>query len=288
MIQIFKMAFRDLGRNRRRSFFSALALGLGMAILLLMASVFTGELRGSTESSIKLSSGHIQVRAETYKDNKTSLAWKDLLEDPYQLASQIAEMLQAGKWMFDQAYRVLMREQDWEPVADPLYDRDKQINLAEQRIRERIVTHLSVGNQADLAACLALMSIVKDAERIGDYCKNIFEVGRFYRNPYKHDEYSQPLRDIQHQVLDMFDPTREAFVNSDDDLAEQVVDTKNGLSKQCDMVTTQLLQKHDNLQADEAVAHVLLARHYKRVAGHLANIATSVISPLPMLDFQKR
>ena len=92
MIQLFKMAFRDLGRNRRRSFFSALALGLGLAILLLMASVFTGELRGSTESSIKLSSGHIQVRAETYKDNKTSLAWKDLLEDPYQLASQIASL----------------------------------------------------------------------------------------------------------------------------------------------------------------------------------------------------
>lgn len=92
MIQLFKMAFRDLGRNRRRSFFSALALGLGLAILLLMAAMFTGELRGSTESSIRLSSGHLQVRAETYDENKTSLAWKDLVEDPQQVADQVASL----------------------------------------------------------------------------------------------------------------------------------------------------------------------------------------------------
>jgi ABC-type lipoprotein release transport system permease subunit len=92
MIQLIKMAYRDLGRNRRRSFFSALALALGLSILLLMASVFTGELRGSTESSIKLSSGHLQVRANTYEDGKTSLAWKDLIEDPDQLAGQIAAL----------------------------------------------------------------------------------------------------------------------------------------------------------------------------------------------------
>ena len=92
MIQLYKMALRDLGRNRRRSFFSALALALGLAILLFMASVFTGELRGSTESSIKLSSGHLQVRAETYEEDNTSLAWKDLLEDPQQIAAKIDAM----------------------------------------------------------------------------------------------------------------------------------------------------------------------------------------------------
>ena len=41
------MAYRDLGRNRRRSFFSALALGIGLALLLLMAAVVAGEMRGS-------------------------------------------------------------------------------------------------------------------------------------------------------------------------------------------------------------------------------------------------
>ena len=92
MIQLFKMAFRDLGRNRRRSFFSALALAMGLALLLLMAAVINGEMRGALESSIKLQSGHLQVRAESYDENKTSLAWEDLIENPQALAAQIAAL----------------------------------------------------------------------------------------------------------------------------------------------------------------------------------------------------
>ena len=50
MTQLFKMAFRDLLRNRRRSFFSSLALGMGLALLLLMAAVMSGEMHGSHET----------------------------------------------------------------------------------------------------------------------------------------------------------------------------------------------------------------------------------------------
>ena len=92
MIQIFKMAFRELGRNRRRSFFSALALAIVLALLLLMAGVIAGELRQSMDASIKLQSGHLQVRAKTYDENKTSLAWEDLVDNPSQAVAQIASL----------------------------------------------------------------------------------------------------------------------------------------------------------------------------------------------------
>ena len=92
MIQLFRMAWRDLGRNRRRSLFSALALGMGLALLLLMAAVIEGELRGSMVSTIRLVSGHLQVRAESYDEDKTSLAWEDLIENPDQVAAQIAAL----------------------------------------------------------------------------------------------------------------------------------------------------------------------------------------------------
>ena len=94
MIQLLKMAYRDLGRNRRRSFFSALALGMGLALLLLMAAVVEGEMRGSLESTIRLESGHLQVRAATYDEVKTSLAWDDLIENPSGVAAQIAALAQ--------------------------------------------------------------------------------------------------------------------------------------------------------------------------------------------------
>ena len=59
MIQLYKMAFRELGRNRRRAFFSSLALAIGMALLLMMAGIIAGELHDSMDTSIRLQSGHL-------------------------------------------------------------------------------------------------------------------------------------------------------------------------------------------------------------------------------------
>ena len=94
MGQLFKMAFRDLGRNRRRTFFSALAVGVGLALLILMSSVVEGEMGGAIEDAIRLQSGHIQIRAATYDENKSSLKWDDLVADPDQIASQIGQFPQ--------------------------------------------------------------------------------------------------------------------------------------------------------------------------------------------------
>ncbi len=92
MLQLYKMAFRDLGRNRRRSFLSALALAIGLALLLLMAAVIAGEFKASLDSSIKLQSGDLQVRASSYNEDKAGLAWKDLIANPDQVAAQIASL----------------------------------------------------------------------------------------------------------------------------------------------------------------------------------------------------
>ena len=94
MMQILKMAFRDLGRNRRRTFFSALAVSVGLAILILMASVIEGEMGTAIQRAILLQSGHIQVWAASYDENKSSLKWEDLVLNPDQVAAQIAALPQ--------------------------------------------------------------------------------------------------------------------------------------------------------------------------------------------------
>ncbi len=96
MNQLFKMAFRDLGRNRRRTLFSALAVGVALMLLVLMASVINGEVGGAVETAIHLQSGHIQVRSATYEENKNSLKWEDLVANPDQIASQIAALPQVA------------------------------------------------------------------------------------------------------------------------------------------------------------------------------------------------
>ena len=42
-----------------------------------------------------------------------------------------------------------------------------------------------------------------------------------------------------------------------------------------------------SIETHEAVAYSLLARHYKRVSSHLANVATAVLGRIEDLDFRR-
>jgi ABC-type lipoprotein release transport system permease subunit len=94
MNQLLKMAFRDLGRNKRRSILSALAVSIATTLLIFMASVVRGEFRGALQNGIRLQTGHLQIRAASYEENKVSLAWEDLVENPAQLADQLKALPQ--------------------------------------------------------------------------------------------------------------------------------------------------------------------------------------------------
>ena len=94
MTQLFKLAYRNLGRNRTRSLLSALAVGVGMSLLLLMVSVLEGEMRGALQNTIKLQSGHLQIRPASYDENKISLKWEDLITDPDQVVEKVKSLSQ--------------------------------------------------------------------------------------------------------------------------------------------------------------------------------------------------
>ena len=94
MIQLLKMAIRNLGRNRRRSLLSALAVAVGMALLLLIAAVLNGEMEGALQNSIQLQSGHLQIRAASYEESKVSLDWKYLVANPGQVIEQLKSIPQ--------------------------------------------------------------------------------------------------------------------------------------------------------------------------------------------------
>ena len=94
MAQAFKLAFRNLGRNKSRSLLSALAVAVGMALLLLMVSVLEGEMTGALQNTIRLQSGHLQIRPASFDEGKISLKWEDLIENPDQVAQQIKSLPQ--------------------------------------------------------------------------------------------------------------------------------------------------------------------------------------------------
>ena len=55
------------------------------------------------------------------------------------------------------------------------------------------------------------------------------------------------------------------------------------LQKRCDKIVDELLSGKKNVE--NCVAVVLLARYFKRIMAHLANIASSVVMPVNKLDY---
>ncbi len=94
MMNYFKLAYRNLGRHRRRSILSGLALAMGTALLMFIAAFFQGEMRSAMETTLRLNSGHLQVLAADYDPDKLSVAWKYLIEKPEQVAAQIETLEQ--------------------------------------------------------------------------------------------------------------------------------------------------------------------------------------------------
>jgi ABC-type lipoprotein release transport system permease subunit len=54
----------------------------------MMNSLVAGVMEESLQTSIRLQTGHVQVRAESYSEEKVSLKWEDLLQDAETVAAQ--------------------------------------------------------------------------------------------------------------------------------------------------------------------------------------------------------
>jgi ABC-type lipoprotein release transport system permease subunit len=89
MRQLVKIAYRDLVRNRRRSLLTLVAIAVGVSLLVFMSGFIQGAITDSIENNIRLQTGHLKIRAASYDEDKVSLAWEDLLNNPEELAAQV-------------------------------------------------------------------------------------------------------------------------------------------------------------------------------------------------------
>ena len=94
MNYMLKISLRNLGRNRRRTALSAIAIAVGTALLLFMSATIRGEMRGALDLNINLRTGHLQVHTKNYQDERMSLKHADMIEAPMAIASQIEEIAQ--------------------------------------------------------------------------------------------------------------------------------------------------------------------------------------------------
>jgi phosphate uptake regulator len=205
---------------------------------------------------------------------------KDFLSHVFE---EFKGMLDDTEIMFRSVCGRLLENIEEPGMKQKIYDIDKKVNSLQKDIRKRVVEHLSLQPTVDVAACLVLMSVVKDAERLGDYCKNLYEVTELLAKPVDRELFTKYFDGIEKDILTMFDLTEKAFIEADEEKARLTWDYKTRLTKDCNRIVTELAKC--DLSVNEAVCFVLVARYFKRLIAHLVNIATSVILPLSDLDY---
>jgi len=201
-----------------------------------------------------------------------------------ELVEMLVEMLELSSRMFDYTMGVVV---NGEPDSDPndkIFGRDKRINELMRKIRRRVIARLSVGGQrGEVPTALIFFNAVKDAERIGDYIKNLHEILEMMPADPDRALYQQWLLEPSTKVAELLELTRQAFSESDDDTAAEVIAATRRLSRSCEKGIREIAD--DNLGTHDAVSLVLALRFIKRISSHLSNIATTVVMPVDLLDF---
>ncbi|MDD3297253.1 MAG: PhoU domain-containing protein [Candidatus Omnitrophica bacterium] len=205
---------------------------------------------------------------------------KDFLS---KVLEEFKNMLDDSQAMFNSVCSKLIDSKEEPHLKERIYTIDKKVNDLQKNIRKRVIEHLSIQPSVDVTTCLLLMSVVKDAERLGDYAKNLLEVSGLLEKPVNKDTYMGLFNGIEQEISDLFKQTKEAFIESDESKAAKSWEYQKEIKQRCDEIIRKLARS--SLSVNEAVCFTLTARYFKRIASHLTNIATSVILPLTELDY---
>jgi phosphate uptake regulator len=197
-------------------------------------------------------------------------------------------MLDSSEEMLDSAFKTLTDPSVTIDIENNIYRKDQSINFKERDIRKQILVHLSTNPSSNISAYLALISISKDAERLGDYIKNLFELKGYLSDTsdYNSQIFVKLFEEDGMRLKGLFKKVSVAFRNSDRVLAMEAVRVGREIGKKCE-ATIQATLKSD-YSVREAVVLALGARYMKRIALHLANIASSIANPMADIDYISR
>jgi len=199
------------------------------------------------------------------------------------VVEEFCGMLRDDAYILSSAWAVMRGERSVEAAKQPLYEKDRSVNSQEQEIRRRLLEHLSINPGQDVSGCLILMSLVKDAERIGDYAKNIFDLRVILEKDAGDMRHFNRLCAIEEKLAKHLQQLAEGFGTGNGELAKTVLDSYAPLKEECSKILFDLFR--EDLPTQEAVATALLSRFLKRINSHTCNIASGLVYPLDKIDF---
>lgn len=191
---------------------------------------------------------------------------------------EINTMMQTGHQMFSAATAHLLEN---EVLEEDLEAMDRTINNGEQQIRRAVFEHLAIQPEQDLTFSLNLVSIVNEVERIGDLAKSIAKISQLARGP-RLGARVMPLREFRNQILQMFADLHVGFFDSNEEISQGLLTHHQALKPKITAYIENLAADSE-LTGNEGVVYALTARMLSRTSSHIANIASTVISPIDQI-----
>ena len=197
-------------------------------------------------------------------------------------------MMEFDYKMYDAARRTL-RESDTDELPFDVRKTDRKINKFERQVRRQVITHLTISGTQNLAPGLALVSIVIDVERIGDYTKNIVGLAALHKHRLHGGAYEQVLQEIEAVNEESFTKVIRILKTQDKRAAREVMQLEEDTAKKAESINNDLVRGVDKtLSTADAVTVSMYARFLKRINAHLTNIASSTVNPFPRIGFREK
>jgi len=155
---------------------------------------------------------------------------------------------------------------------------DEDVNLTERTVRRGVFQHLTIDPRKDLTASLVLLSVVHDAERIGDYIKATLRIMQLLGFPAVRDDYREDFVRLIEAVHPMFAQTRSSFTVGEQETASGII-TQHVTNREMAWKLLERLADDESMDHRQTILVTTSGRNFKRVSAHLANIASSVTQP---------
>jgi phosphate uptake regulator len=225
--------------------------------------------------------------AELWRDSK-------LMQEVIQ---KLAEMVADSEYVFVHAWEVCRGQAVASETKGPLREHDRAVNRNEREIRRMLVEHLSINPGKDTSGCLALLIMAKDAERLGDHGRNIFDVAARAEGKLREVGLFNDLDGVCERIARVFPVLQRAILDSDEALAHEILDLYQGIKEDLKGLQDKLFDADLGLQqslfgadlsAPQAVMTTLMVRYLMRINAHMGNIASGIIFPIQNIDFVSR
>jgi len=218
--------------------------------------------------------------------------WKDILSLlrgsslSQEAFDESLQMLETSYGMFTDAVAALHKEG---ALVDDIYERDRELNKFERRVRRKIITHLSISSTPDVNTGLVITAISIDIERIGDYAKNISELAVELEEPFDAGELNVEVRHLERLVDGNFADLLVALEKSEEDRARRILKQHKEVSSSVERHLLSL-RRGGALAGDSgrAVTTALYLRYLKRMSAHLKNVATSIVNPFHRIGYREK